>query len=300
MLQVAKCFLVCRVASDASQYHILDRQPRTRAARRIWVCGCRFKLCAMNSGWVKIHRQIQENAFCYGNVERLGFWAFLLLLANHEEKEFYIGSQKVTCKKGEFVTGRDKLAEITGLNSSKIERHLNILVKEKMIEQQTSTKFRIIKIKNWHKYQVTEQQMNNKRTTDEQQMNTNKNDKNYKNEKNTYTGSLESKALYDSIDDMCNKYELVNKVTLKGLQPIVDRYVGKIKMKVELQHCISWLLDKKLRSVSTQRIGNWFKKALEIQKREELRQKQTAQRKTGTYESGMTKLSDISIPPSHS
>ncbi len=222
----------------------------------------------MNEGWVKIHRQIQGNAFCYGSSERLGFWVQLLLMANHETKEFYMGRQKITCKKGEIITGREKLSLETGLHRSKIERHLDILEKEKMIEQQTTTKFRKIIIKNWDKFQVNEQQMSNKRATDEQQMSTNKNVKNVKNEKNTYATRSETKSLYNSIEEICSNHPIENKVKLKSLDVLVARYLGKIKMKVELQHCISWLLDKDLKTITTQRLGNWFKKALEIQSRD--------------------------------
>ena len=140
------------------------------------------------SGWVKIHRQIKDNAFCYGNSERLGFWVQLLLMANREKKEFYIGRQKVVCEAGEFATGREKLSESTGLHPSKVQRHLDILEKEKMIEQQMNSQFRIIKIKKWKDYQVTEQRLNNDRTTVEHQLNTNKNEENKKNEKNPLRG----------------------------------------------------------------------------------------------------------------
>lgn len=50
------------------------------------------------------------------------------------------------------------------------------------IEQQTSTKNRLITIINWNEYQQSEQQIeqqvNSNRTTSEQQVNTNKNDNN--------------------------------------------------------------------------------------------------------------------------
>jgi len=90
---------------------------------------------------------------------------------------------------------------------------------------------------------------------------------------NTYDVRPETNSLYDSIDNMCEKYNLKNKVNKKSLDIIVERYLTKIKMKVEMQHCITWLIDKGKKDISTQRIGNWFKKAYEIQKRDELKQK---------------------------
>lgn len=205
-------------------------------------------------------------------MERLGFWSYLLLAANHDRKEFYLGRQKIVCNPGQIVTGRESLSAQTGLHSSKIQRYLTLLENENQIEQQMNSKFRIITLKNWETYQATEQQMNSNRTADEQQMNTNKKEKNVKNEKNTYACRPETKTLYDSIEEMCSQYQLDFNVSLKSLDVYVDRYVGKIRMKVEAQHCIAWLVGKNLRAVTTQRIGNWFKKASEIQKRDQLKQ----------------------------
>jgi len=87
----------------------------------------------------------------------------------------------------------------------------------------------------------------------------------------TYAARSETQTLYEAIGELCTKYGLENSVCLKSLDVLVERYVGKIHMKVELQHCVSWLLDKGLKNISTQRIGNWFKKAQEIQKREQLK-----------------------------
>ena len=142
----------------------------------------------MKKGWVGIHRKILENDFCKNNSQRLGFWVTLLLLANHDENSFIFGSSKVTCKRGEFITGRRKLSLICGVSEMKAERWLSCLENEHQIEQQKTTKYRLIIIKNWDTYRMDEQhnarQMNNKRTTNEQQMNTNNNVKNVENDNN--------------------------------------------------------------------------------------------------------------------
>ena len=82
-----------------------------------------------------------------------------------------IGNQIIKVSSGQTLTGRNKIAEATGLNSSKVERLLKVLEIEQQIEQQTFTKYRIITVTNWCKYQMfeqqIEQQVNNKRTTSE-------------------------------------------------------------------------------------------------------------------------------------
>ena len=61
----------------------------------------------------------------------------------------------------------------------------------------------------------------------------------------------ETTALYETIDAACTKNGLTNAVYLKALDALVERYVGKIHMKVEFQHCLAWLLDKGLRTLNT-------------------------------------------------
>ena len=55
-----------------------------------------------------------------------------------------------------------------------------------MLNIKTYSKFSIVTVSNWTEYQQDEQQVNNRRTTDEQQVNTDKNVKNDKNEKKVY------------------------------------------------------------------------------------------------------------------
>src|SRR5699024_9543343 len=60
-------------------------------------------------------------------------------------------------------------------------RYLNNLEKWSMLNIKKTNKFSVVSILKWSDYQENEHQMNNKRTSDEHQMNTNKNVKNVKN-----------------------------------------------------------------------------------------------------------------------
>jgi len=104
--------------------------------------------------------------------------------ANHKGAKFMFNNTEIELKSGQFVTGRKSLSNETGIEESKIQRALNVFENSKMIEQQTNSRSRLITITYWDSYQQDEQQMNSKRTADEQQMNTNKNVKNNKNDKN--------------------------------------------------------------------------------------------------------------------
>jgi len=126
------------------------------------------------------------------------------MLANHAEKECFIRGVKepITIKPGQFITGRFDLHhklypknKKSNLSPLSIQRLMNKLKRLKNLDIETNNKYSLVTICNWPIYQSTEieneqqgeqpheQQMNNKRTTDEQQMNTNKNIKNDKNDK---------------------------------------------------------------------------------------------------------------------
>jgi len=141
-------------------------------------------------GWVKLHRKLMSKGY-YKKSEIVHLWIHILLRANHKPKEHYWNKENIIIQTGQFITGRKKLSEETGINESMVERILKILENEQQIEQQKTTKFRLITVKNWVSYQIKdlpeqqiEQQVNNKRTTDEQQVNTNNNDNKENNEKN--------------------------------------------------------------------------------------------------------------------
>ena len=115
----------------------------------------------------------------------IGFWALLLLKANHKENYTKDG---ILIRRGSFKTGRKTLSTESGLSESKVERFLKKLEIEQQVKQEKTNKYRVISIINYDRYQSNEQeveqQVNNKWTTSEQQVNTNKNEKNKKNEKN--------------------------------------------------------------------------------------------------------------------
>jgi len=141
-----------------------------------------------NTGFIKIFRSLKNKGW-YKKSEYIHLWIHLLIKATHKGIEYYFNGENIKLNPGQFITGRKTLSSETGINESKIERILNFFEKnEHQIEQQKSNKNRIISICNWNNYQQTEQQneqqLNNKRTTNEQQLNTYKNDKKDKNDKN--------------------------------------------------------------------------------------------------------------------
>ncbi len=139
-------------------------------------------------GYIKLYRKLLDNPIVCKDVETLGIWIYLLLNATHKKVDVLFNSKKITLEPGQLITGRKAIATKLKVDESKVERTLKMLKNEQQIEQQTSSKNRLITILNWElsqqNEQQVEQQVNNKRTTSEQQVNTNKNEKNVKNERN--------------------------------------------------------------------------------------------------------------------
>lgn len=155
----------------------------------------------MHRGYIKLWRKSLDSGMLR-NHELWAFWCWCLIKASHKEMSQLVGLQKLRILPGQFVFGRRKAAQELKLHESRIFRMLKWLETEQQINIQANNKYSIITIVNWGIYQSeelsseqqieqhNEHQMNNKRTTSEQQANTNKNDKNGKNEKKEYSSAF--------------------------------------------------------------------------------------------------------------
>ena len=132
-------------------------------------------------GWVKIHRKILDNPVVCKDSDTLAIWIYLIINATHKEIDMLFKGKRITLKEGQLITGRKSIAKKLDIAESKVQRILKMFEIEHQIEQQTSSQNRLISILNWHKYQDNEQQIeqrvNNDRTTSEQRVNTNKNER---------------------------------------------------------------------------------------------------------------------------
>lgn len=145
----------------------------------------------MDNGWIKLHRKIINSAV-FNNPMLLKVWIWCLCKASHKGFEAMVGNQVVKLQEGQFIFGRKVAAYELCMSESKVYRDMKLLENLKMLNIKTNNKFSLITIEKWDFYQgdeadveqQSEQQMNNKRTTNEQQMNTYKNVKNVKNVKN--------------------------------------------------------------------------------------------------------------------
>lgn len=132
------------------------------------------------SGWIKLHRQIQDcwiwedKPFSKGQA-----WIDLLLLASHKEKSVSFKSELITIERGSFITSELKLMERWGWSKSKTRLFLNMLEKDSMIIKKTDRKKTTITIVNYSVFQnfktTEESQKDHSNTTQEIPKDTNKN-----------------------------------------------------------------------------------------------------------------------------
>ena len=185
------------------------------------------------AGWIKLHRSILEKGWIK-KPEYVQLWVVLLLMASHDNREYFWNGKTVKLKSGQLITGRKALSEKTGISQTTIERILKCFESEHQIGQQKTSTSRLISILNWSKHQQvgqqSGQQTDNGRTTDGQRTDTNKELDNYYKDKNE-TNSV----WFDLMDEWIN----YRKVIKEPLLPIsLPKALKKLKKmsgdKIEL------------------------------------------------------------------
>ncbi len=201
----------------------------------------------MRQGYVKLYRKSIDSQV-FQSPELWKLWCLCLMKANHKKEYVLIEgiSKPVEILPGQFITGRFELHRDYYPKKKKNQkspltlwRWLQILENMQNLNISSYSKYSIITITNWAVYQEhevsdehqNEQQMNNRRTTDEQQMNTNKNDKECKERKRKREGRFSPPSV-EEVRAYCDERE-------NGIDPeaFVDFYssknwmVGKNKMK---------------------------------------------------------------------
>jgi len=142
-------------------------------------------------GWIKVHRKLIDSGI-WKKPAMLKLWMYCLMKATHKKTKTILDMEEVELQEGEFITGRDSLAEDFNKGMNKEDKKSAITLwrwmknfeKWEMLNIRSTNKYSIVTVLNWDEYQENEQQMNIQRTSDEQPMNTNKNAKNAKNDKN--------------------------------------------------------------------------------------------------------------------
>lgn len=156
-------------------------------------------------GYIAIPREIYDSPVVSRNAETIATITYLCMKAAWADFDTYFCGKKTTLKRGQLVTGRKKMADDLGVNEHKLDRILKCFESEHLIEQQTTAHGRLISVLFYDSVsgseQPNEQQMSNKRATDEQPLSTNKNKINKINKRNIYSTDPEvDKAIKEYIE----------------------------------------------------------------------------------------------------
>ena len=104
--------------------------------------------------YIKLHRQITENEFYFGErFTRMQVWIDLLLLANHKPSAVYIRGIELRLRAGEMAYSQETLAKRWKWNFKAVKKFLKNLEKRQMVEVKTTNVTTVITIRNWNSYQ---------------------------------------------------------------------------------------------------------------------------------------------------
>lgn len=174
----------------------------------------------MAEGYVKISRSI-FNHFLWSvkPFSRGQAWVDLILLANHQDNEFLLGTNVETVERGALITSQSKLATRWGWSRCKVQSFLRTLEDASMVTQKADNKKTYLKLNQYSVWQdsetVKKQQKGSTQAAERQQQGTNKNVKNDKNVNNKELGErkfefADSLAAYkgeytvDMLANFCN------------------------------------------------------------------------------------------------
>ncbi len=127
-------------------------------------------------GWIKLHRQIEENELWFSEkFTKAQAWVDLLLLARHKEGTLFIRGVEIRLKPGELCRSQISLAKRWKWNFKTVKKFLTDLKNREMVETKITNVTTIISIKKWWSYQVGGEQNGEQK---ESKTETNKNGKN--------------------------------------------------------------------------------------------------------------------------
>ena len=105
-------------------------------------------------GWINLHREILHH-WIWRKPKHFQWWVLLLFLAEWEPSKLQFGNSLVTVKRGEIASTTRTLAQMMRCTCKTALNFLDILEKNDMIVVTKKSRYTIIKIVNYERYQST-------------------------------------------------------------------------------------------------------------------------------------------------
>lgn len=112
------------------------------------------------AGWIKIHRDLSQH-WLSQDMEKLGRWIDLLLLANYEDNKVLIGEHLVPLKRGQMLISFSFLSKRWNCSKSTASKFIELLESDNMVERTTERRMTILSICNYDSYQQRDEQSPN-------------------------------------------------------------------------------------------------------------------------------------------
>ncbi|MFH1051553.1 MAG: hypothetical protein V1779_11575 [bacterium] len=136
------------------------------------------------SGWVSLHRKLLNKGFAK-KPNYLAVWIYLLLKANHSDKEFLFNNETILIRRGQLITSKLGISKYFKISIGTVQNIFKHFISESQIETKISNKFTMVTILNYDSYQNIENKIVNtvkatykQRESDVKQLNNNNNNNN--------------------------------------------------------------------------------------------------------------------------
>ena len=107
---------------------------------------------AKNKGWIKLERSIMDH-WIFQDAEYLRAWLLFIFLANHEGKTVLINKVPTEIPAGAFHSSLSKIASMLNWNRKRVERYIEVLKRDKMLDTKRDTGGTTFFLINYGKYQ---------------------------------------------------------------------------------------------------------------------------------------------------
>jgi hypothetical protein len=150
----------------------------------------------VNEGWIRLYRQSMASPV-WQNCHLWQVWTYCMMRACHKPVRFYMDGKVLTLERGQFITGRKKVAHSCRITENMAYRLMHILQDMGNLDIISNSRYSIVTVCNYERYQgngIPNRQgsrhvLDKSQTGPRQVLDTYKNEKNEKNDKKKRGGT---------------------------------------------------------------------------------------------------------------